>query len=91
MDETKFDRELALNRHAYEQLRDQIRRDYDHQYVALAFGKIIGSAASFGEASAIVSRLDPRPEHFVVLEADQEPLFDEYFDPYTEFHESCPK
>ncbi len=85
MDETRFEQELAVNRHAYEHLRDQIRRDYGSQYVALAFGKIVGSAPTFDEASAIVSRLQPQPEHFVVFEADQEPMFDEFFDPYTEF------
>ncbi len=85
MDEAKFEQELLLNRQAYERLRDHIRRDYDHQYVALAFGKIVGSAPTFDEASAIVSRLQPQPEHFLVFEADQEPMFDEFFDPYSEF------
>jgi len=85
VDEAKFEQELLLNRQAYERLRDHIRRDYDHQYVALAFGKIVGSAPTFDEASAIVSRLQPQPEHFLVFEADQEPMFDEFFDPYSEF------
>ena len=85
MDEAKFEQELLLNRQAYERLRDHIRRDYDHQYVALAFGKIVGAASTFDEASAIVSRLQPQPEHFLVFEADQEPMFDEFFDPYSEF------
>jgi hypothetical protein len=85
MNETKFDQELAVNRQAYEKLRDQIRRDYDHQYVAIAFGKLVGSAATFDEASAVIDRLDPKPQHFLVFQADDEPMFDEYFDPYTEF------
>ena len=85
MDEAKFEQELLLNRQAYERLRDHIRRDYDHQYVALAFGKIVGAASTFDVASAIVSRLQPQPEHFLVFEADQEPMFDEFFDPYSEF------
>jgi hypothetical protein len=85
MDETTFEQELAANRRAYEQLRDHIRHDYGNQYVAMAFGKIVGSAPKFDEASAIVSRLQPQPEHFVVFQADDEPMFDEFFDPYTEF------
>jgi len=85
VDEAKFEQELLLNRQAYERLRDHIRRDYDHQYVALAFGKIVAAAPTFDEASAAVSRLQPQPEHFVVFQADDEPIFDEFFDPYTEF------
>ena len=85
MNETKFDEELALNRRAYEKLRDQIRHDYDHQYVALAFGRIVGSAPTFDEASALIENLDPKPQHFLVFQADDEPMFDEFFDPYTEF------
>jgi hypothetical protein len=85
MDETKFEQELQLNRQSYQELRDQIRRDYDHQYVALAFGKIVAAAPTFDEASAAVSRLQPQPEHFVVFQANDEPIFDEFFDPYTEF------
>ena len=85
MNETKFDQELAVNRQAYEKLRDQIRRDYDHQYVAMAFGRIIASASTFDEASAAIDRLEPKPEHFLVFQADDEPIFDEFFDPYTEF------
>jgi len=85
MNETKFDEELALSRRAYEKLRDQIRHDYDHQYVALAFGRIVGSAPTFDEASALIENLDPKPQHFLVFQADDEPMFDEFFDPYTEF------
>ena len=85
MDEMKFEQELQLNRQSYQKLRDQIRRDYDHQYVALAFGKIVAAAPTFDEASAAVSRLQPQPEHFVVFQADDEPIFDEFFDPYAEF------
>ena len=65
--------------------RYQIRNDYGHQYVALAFGRIVGSAPSFDEASAMIDRLDPKPQHFLVFQADDEPTFDEFFDPYTEF------
>jgi hypothetical protein len=85
MDETKFEQELQLNRQSYQKLRNQIHRDYEHQYVALAFGKIVAAAPTFDEASAAVSRLQPQPEHFVVFQANDEPIFDEFFDPYTEF------
>ena len=85
MNETKIEEASQLNRQSYQKLRDQIRRDYDHQYVALAFGKIVAAAPTFDEASAAVSCLQPQPEHFVVFQADDEPIFDEFFDPYTEF------
>jgi hypothetical protein len=90
MNQTKFDEEFSLNRQAYEKLRDQIRRDYGHQYVALAFGRIVASAPTFDAASAAVSKLKPQPEHFVVFEADQEPMFDIIEDPYTEFLDIIP-
>ena len=53
MDETKFEQELQLNRQSYQKLRDQIRRDYDHQYVALAFGKIVAAAPTSGAATGM--------------------------------------
>ena len=35
-----FEEQMACNRKAYEALRDQIRREYAGQYVALAYGRL---------------------------------------------------
>jgi hypothetical protein len=75
-----FTKESALNRQAFQQLRAQIRRDHSGQYVALAHGKILGAAPTFDEARALVNRLSPVPEYYLVFPADIEPDFDLAYD-----------
>jgi Family of unknown function (DUF5678) len=87
MEPTTFDQEMACNRQAYEQLKEQIRRDYAGQYVAIAFGKIVAVNPDFDEAVAAVERLNPPPEHSVVFPASDEPMFEPFYSPYTEFLE----
>jgi hypothetical protein len=83
-DDEAYDRELALNRAAYEAMKEELRRDYAGKYVALAFGRLIGTAETYGEAVRLVQQLQPLPKSFEVFLAEQEPLFDAVFDPYTE-------
>lgn len=71
-----FEQELERNREAYEALRDQIRREYAGQYVAIAQGRLIAACADFDEALAAVQRLQPAPEHYVVFPADEVPAFE---------------
>jgi hypothetical protein len=79
MDEETFEREVELNRRAYEGgLREEIRREHAGRYVALGLGRILASAPSYDEAKAIVRRLDPVPEFFLVFRADREPAFEPY-------------
>ena len=75
MDMATFKRESALNRQAYAKLREQIRRDFSGQYVALACGKVVGAANTFDDARAIVERLDNVPEYYLVFPANEEPDF----------------
>ncbi len=75
MDMATFTRESALNRQAYEQLRERIRKEYPGKYVALAQGKLIGAADTFDAARAIVDRLDDVPEYYLVFRAEEEPSF----------------
>jgi hypothetical protein len=84
MNQDQFERELAVNRQAYEKLRDQIRRQYGHNYVALAFGRVVAVAPTFDEASGAVESLQPPPQHFVVFEADGDPMFEIIDDPRTD-------
>ncbi len=76
MDQATFERAMALNREAYEKLREQIRRDYAGQYVGIAEGRLIAAAASFDEVEAAIKQLEPTPECYLIFEADDEPLFE---------------
>jgi hypothetical protein len=79
MDEVTFEREAALNRRAYESLREQIRREHAGRYVALGEGRLLASAPTFDEAMAAVEQLRPVPEFFLVFPADDEPAFEPYY------------
>lgn len=76
MDLATFTKESAHNRQAYQQLREHIRNACAGQYVALAHGKLIGTAGSFDAALDLVKRLDPAPEYYLVFLGDAEPDFD---------------
>jgi hypothetical protein len=80
MDAATFERETALNQQAYEALRDQIRREYTGLYVALGQGRVLAAAASYDEAMAAVQRLQPVPEYFLVFLAEDEPIFEPFYD-----------
>jgi len=90
-DQARFEQEFAANQQAYEELKDQIRREYGSQYVAIAHGRLVGPAPTFEEATAMALKLQPRPEHFVVFEADSDPMFDIIDDPYTELLAELPE
>lgn len=85
MDETAIEQEMAENRKAWERLREEIRRDYSGRFVALAFGRLIGVAGTYGDAVALVQQLEPVPKSFEVFLANDEPLFDMILDRYTEY------
>ncbi len=78
MDDAAFEREMAVNRTAYEGLREQVRRDYAGQYVALAHGKIIAGGPNYDDVVAAVQKMSPLPEHYLVFPADEEPGFEPY-------------
>ncbi len=80
MDIAAFNRESALNRQVFARLRSQIRRDHAGQYVALAHGEFLGYAPTFDEARALVKRLEPEPEYYLVFPANMEPDFDLAYD-----------
>src|SRR5437868_6753051 len=86
-DETKFEEEMAVNRKAYELLKEQIRRDYGKQFVALAFGRIVAVAPTFDEASAQVFKLRPQPEHFILFKGDTKPMFEPFGYPVVDAEE----
>ena len=75
-----FKKESALNRQAYEKLREHIRRDYAGLQVALAHGKVVGAAKTFVEARSLVERLEKVPEYYLIFPAHIEPDFDLVYD-----------
>jgi hypothetical protein len=79
MDQATFERARALNREAYEKLREQIRRDYAGKYVGIAEGRLIAAAASYNEMKAAIMQLEPTPEYYLIFEADDEPLFQPFY------------
>jgi hypothetical protein len=80
MDAATFERETAFNRQAYESLRDHIRREHAGLYVALGQGRILAVAPTYDEALAAVQRQEPVPEYFLVFPADDEPVFEPFYD-----------
>src|ERR1043166_7422758 len=65
MDMAAFARESALNRQAFEQLREQIRRQFVGKYVLLTGGKVLGAADSFDAARALLDKLEVVPEYYL--------------------------
>jgi hypothetical protein len=80
MDPARYEHEAALNRRAYESLREQIRREHAGRYVALGLGQILAAADTYDEAVAAVRQHQPVPDFFLVFPADEEPVFEPYYD-----------
>jgi hypothetical protein len=80
MDQATFDRETAINRKAYERLKDQIRTEHAGKYVALGLGKVLAVAPTFDEVKATVDQLQPIPEHVLIFPAEMEPSFELVYD-----------
>jgi hypothetical protein len=78
MDEQTFERGVALNREAWDRLREQVRREHAGRYVALGEGRILASAATYHEVEAAVEQLHPMPEFYLVFPAEEEPIFEPY-------------
>ena len=79
-EQAAFDRELAVNRQAYELLREEIRRKYAGQYVGMAFGKIIAVDPDFEKVCQVIDSLNPFPEHQAVFWAASDPEMDASFE-----------
>jgi hypothetical protein len=76
MDQATFEQAEALNRQAYEKLREQIRRDCTGQYVGIAEGRLIAVAPTFDEVYAAIEQLKPMPEYYLIFPAEEGPLFE---------------
>jgi hypothetical protein len=79
MDQATFEQARALNRQAYEKLREQIRRDYPGKYIGIAEGRLIAAESTYEEVKSAIELLQPVPEYYLIFEAEEGPLF-EVFD-----------
>ncbi len=79
MGKETYESDAALNRKAYEALREQIKKEYAGQYAAIAHGKLIAVAGTYDKALAAVQELQPGPEHFLVFGADDENALDPFY------------
>jgi hypothetical protein len=78
MDLAAYEKETAVNRRAWQDLSEQVRREYSGQYVALGQGRVLAAAPTYDETVAAVERLQPVPECYWVFPADMEPAFEPY-------------
>lgn len=76
MDQATFDKEMDLNRQAYESMQDQIRHDYAGKHVAFVHGKLMGPFDDFDQGWDAVQGQKPAPECFLLFPADSEPIFE---------------
>jgi hypothetical protein len=80
IDPARYEREAALNRTAYESLREQTRREHAGRSVALGLGQVLAAADTYDEAMDAVRQLRPVPDFFLAFPADEEPVFEPYYD-----------
>lgn len=80
MDMATYERETAINRKAYEALKDQIRAEHAGKYVALGSGRILAVAPTFDEVEAALGHLQDIPECYFVFPAEMEPHFELVYD-----------
>jgi hypothetical protein len=80
MDLATFERETARNRKAYQESREQIRRRYAGQYIAPTDGQVVAAAPSFDAVQAAIERLPRLPEYFLIFSADEDPVFEPFYD-----------
>jgi hypothetical protein len=80
MDMATYERETAINRKAYEALKEQIQTEHAGKYVALGSGRILAVAPTFDEVEAALEQLQDLPECYFVFQAEMEPHFELVYD-----------
>jgi hypothetical protein len=76
MDMATYERETAINRKAYESLKEQIQTEHAGKYVALGSGRILAVAPTYDEVKATLKQLPNVPEYCLVFPAEMEPHFE---------------
>jgi hypothetical protein len=72
-EDPEFERQLEMNRRAYDSLRQEITTKYAGQYVGIAFGKIIAVDPDYFKVCRIVDRLESPSEHHLVFRGEDDP------------------
>ena len=83
MDRETFEREEALNRAAWEGMREQLRQDYPGHFVGIACGRLIAASTDYEEVRAAIEHLQPVPEYVLIHPVEQEPIYEvvgDFFD-----------
>lgn len=81
----KYEEDLALNKRAFAEQRERIRRDCAGQWVGFAFGRVIAADPDLDKVIAALNALDPQPICASGFRAEDEPVFEVIDDPYSEY------
>jgi hypothetical protein len=79
MNQAEFEQAEALNRQAYEKLREQICRDYSGKFIGIAEGRLIAAAATCDEVQSAIEHLQPVPEYYLIFRAEEGPVFEVFY------------
>jgi hypothetical protein len=75
-----YQQQSAIHRRLYESLREQICRDHQGKYIALAQGRLVAIAPTYDEARSAIEQLEPVPEYYLIFPAEMEPAFELAYD-----------
>jgi hypothetical protein len=76
MTQAEFEKEDAIHRKVYEEMKDQIRREYAGMFVGIAQGRLIAAAPEYREVKSAIEKLKPVPEYYLLFPADEGPIWD---------------
>jgi hypothetical protein len=72
----KYEAELELNKRAFSEQREQIRRDYAGQWIGFAFGRVIAADSDLDKVAEALNALDPQPISACGFRAEDDPAFE---------------
>ena len=72
----EYETERDLNKRAFAEQREHIRREYAGQWVGFAFGRVAAADPDMNKVIARMEALDPQPESEAVFRAEEEPVFE---------------
>jgi uncharacterized protein (DUF433 family) len=76
---------LAADRAVWLREVHRLRGKHPGKCAVIANGRLLGVADTLAEAQALVERLEPPPELYLVFFVDQDPVFEPYYDTFAEY------